>query len=378
MDGTPDSGGAHGRIAIVLPYKDAFAAQGATATALLIRDRTMASRHRQRITVFGRPVPTPFPDVHFRAVRPAFAGLLGGKRGEAIAIARATQRPPTALYELHQRVRSFWLLASRIDGAPLTFHVHTDPLQDVPGLEDTSGRAAILARASQVLCISRFVRERFLDGIDDPDGKARVLPNGVRTAPVLVAEKAPLIAFAGRLDPPKGVHHLVDALVDVLPRHPQWRAEIAGSASFAKTDRVTDYERTLRASLAPLGDRAALTGYQSHEAVLGLFRRAAIVVVPSLWQEGFGMVAAEALGHGCAVIAYRRGGLPEVVEGRGLVVDEPEPKRLADALERVVADADFRGRLQAGADADFPFTIERTTALQDAYRDELLEVRTAQ
>lgn len=49
------------------------------------------------------------------------------------------------------------------------------------------------------------------------------------------------------------------------------------------------------------------------------------VLVPSLWEESFGRVAAEALTNGLPVLATRRGALPETLGGAGLLFDVPEP-----------------------------------------------------
>jgi glycosyltransferase involved in cell wall biosynthesis len=48
-----------------------------------------------------------------------------------------------------------------------------------------------------------------------------------------------------------------------------------------------------------------------------------IVLMPSLWNESFGRVAAEALINGIPVLASRRGALPEVLERAGFLFDVP-------------------------------------------------------
>jgi D-inositol-3-phosphate glycosyltransferase len=86
-----------------------------------------------------------------------------------------------------------------------------------------------------------------------------------------------------------------------------------------------------------------------HE-LAGWYAAATLVAVPS-YNESFGLVAAEAQAAGAPVVAAAVGGLTTVVrDGRsGLLVDTHEPHDWALALERVVADADFRDRLAAGA-----------------------------
>ena len=54
------------------------------------------------------------------------------------------------------------------------------------------------------------------------------------------------------------------------------------------------------------------------------YRVSRAVLMPSLWQESFGRVAAEALLNGIPVLASRRGALPEVLAGAGFLFDVPE------------------------------------------------------
>jgi glycosyltransferase involved in cell wall biosynthesis len=89
----------------------------------------------------------------------------------------------------------------------------------------------------------------------------------------------------------------------------------------------------------------------SRSQVADAWKRAEIAVVPSLWDEPFGMVAVEALAAGTPVIASAAGALPEiVVDGsNGLVVAPGDGGQLSRALERLGQDPDLRARLAEGA-----------------------------
>lgn len=56
--------------------------------------------------------------------------------------------------------------------------------------------------------------------------------------------------------------------------------------------------------------------------VRSIYARTRLLLVPSVWEEGFGMVAVEAQSCGIPVIASARGGLPEAVGGGGVLIDE--------------------------------------------------------
>ena len=82
-----------------------------------------------------------------------------------------------------------------------------------------------------------------------------------------------------------------------------------------------------------------------------------------------GKTVLEALAAGSAVLTSRRGGIPEVAEGRAHIVDEPDADTLTTALERLIADDVYRAELQQSAWADFPFTaIQMATDADSARR----------
>jgi len=76
-------------------------------------------------------------------------------------------------------------------------------------------------------------------------------------------------------------------------------------------------------------------GWLPHEELIQELLQADIAVVPSIWEEPFGMVAVEAMACGLPVVASRVGGLQEIVEeGKtGFLVEPMDYKALADRLE---------------------------------------------
>ncbi|MEE6261308.1 glycosyltransferase [Plantactinospora sonchi] len=86
--------------------------------------------------------------------------------------------------------------------------------------------------------------------------------------------------------------------------------------------------RWTAAHLARLGiDPANLPGVEivGYRAdICALYAEADLLLVPSLWQESFGMVAREAVIHGVPVVATRVGGLPEAVGVGGVCLEPPK------------------------------------------------------
>jgi glycosyltransferase involved in cell wall biosynthesis len=359
-------------IAILMPYAEHFAAERAGAIALCVKDATAASRFRDRIQIVGRSLARPFAGFDYAGLEPAWAGLAGRNLGLAEGLLRRLGSRRDVLVEAHNRPKVFHYLALRAPGLPLALHLHNDPTT-MQGARSATARARILRHAQGVWCVSGFVRDRFLQGVDGEAGKAQVVPNGMKRDLASPPAKERTVLFAGRLIEDKGPDHLVEALAAVLPRHPDWRALIVGAPRPGGSRPLSRFESELRARAAGLGDAVRFTGFLPHEEVQDHFRRAAIVVVPSVWEEPFGRTAIEGLAAGCAVIAYHRGALGEILSGRGVLLEEASPGALAAALERVIGDPKLREDLQSRAWRDFPFGIEEATARHDDLRQALLD-----
>lgn len=111
----------------------------------------------------------------------------------------------------------------------------------------------------------------------------------------------PCILFAGRLVEAKGVRDAVAA----------WRsASLDQPLVFAGTG-------PLRTELERAGFE--VTGWLPHRAMAGVYRRARVLVMPSRWQEPFGIAGLEALSLGVPVAAWDSGGVREWHPGPGLV-----------------------------------------------------------
>ena len=135
--------------------------------------------------------------------------------------------------------------------------------------------------------------------------------NAERLAAFLQGER-PTVVYFGKLLLNKGVHVLLEALEGL-----DARAVIVGFG---------DYREELEALADPGG--TLFTGPLEHRHLVHLLALADACVVPSIFPEAFGMVAAEAAAAGCPPIVARHSGLAEVAEGLELEYP-PELRQLA-------------------------------------------------
>jgi glycosyltransferase involved in cell wall biosynthesis len=179
----------------------------------------------------------------------------------------------------------------------------------------TSPSKRMSKRVDHVVGVSRFTLERHLaSGYFQAARQTHVIHNGLPGQPSAAPRHdrpgRPLrLGYVGQLTSPKGIRELVHQMGDW--QFGQCELLVAGKGAPA-------YAAMLRAE-APKNVR--FLGFVDPDEVYGAID---LLVVPSLWEEPFGMTVLEAYMHGVPVIVSRRGGLPELVdEGRTGIVYEP-------------------------------------------------------
>lgn len=149
----------------------------------------------------------------------------------------------------------------------------------------------------------------------------------------------PIILFVGRDLFRKGFPTLLAALPRVREKFPGARAVVVGR----------EYRHTRLAARLMAGEQVEFLGHQDPAALAELYRRAAVVVLPSQ-QEAFGLTLLEAMAAGTPVVASRVGGIPEAVEDgvSGLLHRPGDAADLAEKILAVLSDPGLRSALVAG------------------------------
>lgn len=156
------------------------------------------------------------------------------------------------------------------------------------------------------------------------------------------------LIFVGRLVEKKGVSFLIEAVSILAERYPALTLTIVGDGPL----RVS-----LEALTRKLGveDRVQFAGSVVNEEVPDHLRGAKISVMPSVVaasgdQEGLGLVAVEALGCGCAVVAFDLPAVRDtIINGKTGLMAEPENAAdLADKIAMLLDDDGLRRDLADG------------------------------
>ena len=318
----------------------------------------LAARLRERgvplTYVFARP-PAPFPGDELRALGVDLRVLAFEhpvRAAEQLAIWLSAK--PAALVHFHfVRAYSPLIAVARLSGARVAVHEHVTLIcrDDAPPLRATAkamrGRA-LNWLADQRLAVSQHVRESVIAADGVAPGRVWVVENGIEVdrfagvdgSPVtreLGLGEAPLVACIARFTSDKGVESAIRA-VPFFP--PATQLALVGEGR---------EERRFRGIAQELGVAARVRFLGLRNDVERVLAAARAVIVPSHWDEAFGLAVVEGMASSKPVIVTRSGAMPEIVGDAGLVVPKKDPQALGAAVTRVLEDHRLAASLSRAA-----------------------------
>jgi glycosyltransferase involved in cell wall biosynthesis len=199
------------------------------------------------------------------------------------------------------------------------------------------------------------------------------------------------LLFVGRLSPEKGVHVLIQAFKILAVSRPTLHLDLVGGAYTQAylylapdpNDRVmASLERFYGNRLSEMvrrqfvlkgkaylydlrreagGDeRIVFHGRVRQTKTIDFYRRAMVLVFPSVWHEPFGMPTVEAMACGLPVVSTSSGSIPDIVEhgGTGILVARGDAEELALAIGQLI---DNPGRAASMGEAGRQRAVERFT-----------------
>jgi len=164
-----------------------------------------------------------------------------------------------------------------------------------------------------------------------------------------------VVGYVGWLIPIKGVTYLVNAMAEVVQRHPNSLLVLVG-----KGDEKGEEETKLSKQVENLGiaDHVRFLGWRPDvDEIMGCFD---IFVLPSL-NEGMGRVLVEAMATGLPIVASSVGGIPDLVKDgeNGLLVPPADAGALKRAISDLLSDKAKRKRMgETGKRMCRPYSVE--------------------
>ena len=243
------------------------------------------------------------------------------------------------------------LPVARIAGTVIVVVHDLIPLRiplELPGLVDRYRRQLeeIHRRADVIVTVSQSSRNDIAHELDMEPERIAIAANGVRfedlNPPVDREARASVraryalpdryILYFGGTRPYKNVARIIEAYSLLNPAARQ-RVKLV----------ITRRDADLQEQSRRLGvqDSVVFTRPVSDDDKAAVYQMADTTVLVSLY-EGFGIPVIEAMAAGTPVIASNVSSLPEACGGAGLLVDPLDTRALAEALDRVLDDADLR------------------------------------
>lgn len=238
----------------------------------------------------------------------------------------------------------------------MIYHMHND----IDGTTKPEYLCRFIAdKAEKILTVSDYLKKHFNQVA--PNDKTEVFYNCVDLAvfnPDKLKKTAELkekykinnndfvYMYTGRVCPEKGVLELIRAFKKVLAKAPNAKLMVVGSRWYNQIDK-DEYFNSLIEESEEIKDKIIFTGYIYPEDMPEIYGLADVLVIPTLCQEAFGMVALEGMVMKIPIVATYSGGMTEVLEGVAYLVkkDELLVENLSNGMVEYYKNVDQRNKI---------------------------------
>ena len=349
------------KISILLPYKENFAPEYPGAVSLFVYETTKISKFRKKITVFGNTNLKKKFSVKYINIETKKNILSSQTKSYVNKFVKLEKKRNSSIIEIHNRPTYVKLLSSILNDRIYSLYFHNDPLS-MEGSKSIDERKFLLKKCYKIIFNSNWSKKRFLEGLENKfvnSNKLTVFYQSAQKGPLsLTKGKKKWITFVGKLNKAKGYDIFGAAVVDILNKYKDWKAVVIGDE---EREKIFFKHKNLR-----------VLGFKSHDEVISIFKKSSISVVCSRWEEPFGRTSLESSSCGCAVIITNRGGLPETITN-AVIVNNLTKNTIYSSISKLIEKKDYRLNLQKYSLNNFYLTHERSSALIDKCRDEILK-----
>jgi glycosyltransferase involved in cell wall biosynthesis len=205
---------------------------------------------------------------------------------------------------------------------------------------------------SAYIALTGFARDKFVQA-GFPAEKILIKPNYLPEDPGIGEGKGKYALFVGRLTPEKGIHTLLEAWREIGNELP---LQIAGDGPLAP-----EVEKTASAT-----QNVTWLKWLPRTEILQRMKDASVLILPSMWYEGFPMIIAEAFAVGLPVIASNLGSMSTIIDHQrtGLHFEPGNAKSLLEAVRWFCAQPDKTAKMreQVRLEYEMKYTAARNYA----------------
>lgn len=213
----------------------------------------------------------------------------------------------------------------------LVLHLHNDHLH-----QGSKYDKLLFDSFKSIITVSNYIKQRVqtielndkvqtvYNGIDIKSFSPQNHNLSIKRKDVGLSDDDFLIVFSGRINKDKGISELIDAMQRLKEYH-RIKLLILGNTFYGNIIQMNTFIQSLRKKADGLSEHIRFTGFIPYPKVPQYIQLADIAVLPSIWDEPFGLTIAEAQAVGLPIITTYRGGIPEIVtEQNALLINIDE------------------------------------------------------
>ena len=345
------------RIATILPYKENYSKEKASAASLWVSEFFKNSKFKNNNYIFGNTKSKNYLTKNYKNISlNSLNSKLTSSTNEYVKKLSKLISNKFDLVEIHNRPLILFRLINRINSR-FIFYFHNDPLS-MKGSKTIKERLFILKSVEKIVFVSEWTRERFFVDIDKKlQTKTEVIYPSVNKQKPKKKEK--IITFVGRLNYSKGYDLYKKSIIRILDEFPDWKAYSLGDE-----DRRNIYINH---------KQHVEFGFTNHKQTLDILNRSEIAVVPSRWEEPFGRTSLEASSRGCATIISNRGGLKETTDN-AIILKKVNDSELYKEIKKLISKPLIRRAIQKSSRKNIKHLIAINTNLIDQLRESCIPI----
>ena len=344
-------------ISILLPYKENYSPSYPGAVSLFVDATTKVSKYKKNITIFGN---TKFKKKlygKYKNIELIENKLLLSQSFIYVnKFIESQKKIKSDVIEIHNRPN--YINKIKILNKKIVLYFHNDPVTML-GSKSIKQRINLLNDCEKIIFNSEWSKQQFLTNLNNfyhKSEKLEVIHQSINKKKVDLTKKEKLITFVGKLNTAKGYDLFGSAIIKILDKHKDWKANVIGDEP--------------REKLFFKHKNLNLLGFQEHLKVLNIFNKTSIAVACSRWNEPFGRTSLEASSRGCAVIISNRGGLPETITN-GIIIRDLNVENLFREIDELIINKKKTKKIQELSIKNFYLTDQYITAKIDNYRNKI-------
>ena len=332
-------------INIILPYKETYNTKIAGAVSILVSQLSKFSFFKKKIKIFGSVSLTdPITKNYYGIFKKKPFYFFSRTNYYLHLLNKIIKNERTSINEIHNRPQAAKFFLKKKPLCKNILYFHNSP-KELRGSKSVNERLFLLNNLDKIIFVSEWCKRIFFEGLKIKNSNNTLVVYPGSDCLKKIPKKENLIIFAGKLNYAKGYYIFLDVILKILSKHRNWRAKVIG-------DDPRPYHKKYHQNLE-------YTGWINHKQTLDFFKKAAIVTVPSLWEEPLGRTSIEASSQGCATVLSKSGGLVET-NNNGIFLINNSKDELFKNIEQLIINKKKRHTLMKDNLRNFKLTIKKT------------------